>query len=359
MVLLGEFPSTLINLEKIPELFNSICQIFFANKVATGFFLQLNIQDFPFNKCLLTNNHVLNKEETSIGKEITLKLKNNKKIITITNDRRVFTDVYLDYTCIEILPKDNIQHFFQIVSQILGNGINTLAGKDIILLSCFNEKDWVSFGKIMSINDNSFFHNCNTKVGSSGAPIINKSNLSIIGIQVGFNYSNKLNLATPINFIIDNIKKNNIINNLNIITSKSYKETFKNLVLIGKGNFGTVYKGKIEEEIKNIFDIFKKKKEEVRALKILNKEEIKKNLKNELMKDNVEEEFKLWIINSLENEIINMNLCMKDNINSIKFYELYDNEKEYALVMELCDDNLMNILNKKKLALIRMKYMIY
>ena len=38
---------------------------------------------------------------------------------------------------------------------------------------------------------------------------------------------------------------------------------------------------------------------------------------------------------------------MKDNINSVKFYELYDTEKEYALVMELCDDNLQNILNKK------------
>ena len=67
------------------------------------------------------------------------------------------------------------------------------------------------------------------------------------------------------------------------------------------------------------------KKEEARALKIFNKEEIKQNLKNELMKDNIEEEFKLWIINSLENEIRNMKLCMIDNINSIKFYELYDN----------------------------------
>ena len=114
-----------------------------------------------------------------------------------------------------------------------------------------------------------------------------------------------------------------------------------------KGNFGTEYKAKIEEELKNIFDLFKKKKEEVRALKIINKEEIKKNLKNELMKDNIVEEFKLWFVNSLENEIRNMKICMKDNINSVKFYELYDNEKEYAIVMELCDDNLINLLNTK------------
>ncbi len=35
---------------------------------------------------------------------------------------------------------------------------------------------------------------------------------------------------------------------------------------------------------------------------------------------------------------------MKDNINSIHFYEFYDTEKDYAIVMELCDDNLHNIL---------------
>ena len=39
---------------------------------------------------------------------------------------------------------------------------------------------------------------------------------------------------------------------------------------------------------------------------------------------------------------------MKDNLNSIKFYEYYDTEKEYAIVMELCGNNLQNILNKKK-----------
>ena len=38
---------------------------------------------------------------------------------------------------------------------------------------------------------------------------------------------------------------------------------------------------------------------------------------------------------------------MKDNINSVEFYECYNTKKEYAIVMELCDDNLQNILNKK------------
>ena len=38
---------------------------------------------------------------------------------------------------------------------------------------------------------------------------------------------------------------------------------------------------------------------------------------------------------------------MKNNINSVQFHELYDTEKEYAIVMELCDGNLQNILNKR------------
>ena len=28
----------------------------------TGFFLEINLKDLPFNKCLITNNHVINNE---------------------------------------------------------------------------------------------------------------------------------------------------------------------------------------------------------------------------------------------------------------------------------------------------------
>ena len=261
MAYLGSVPLKKEEDKKISELFNSICQIYFEKKmgIGTGFFLQVNIQDFPFNKCLLTNNHVLNIEETSIGNEITLKIKNNEKIIKITKDRRVFTDYDLDYTCIEILPNDNIKHFFQIDSQILGNGINTLPGKEIILLNYFNEEHYISSSKITNIDNKYFFHNCNSKSGNCGAPTINKSSLSIIGIHVGFihRFRDILKKEKPIKLIIDNIKKNNIINNLNIITSISYKKRFKNLVLIGKGNFGTVYKEKKKEE-KKIYLIYLK-----------------------------------------------------------------------------------------------------
>ena len=37
----------------------------------------------------------------------------------------------------------------------------------------------------------------------------------------------------------------------------------------------------------------------------------------------------------------------RDNKNTVKFYEYFDNEDEFAIVMELCDDNLANLLERK------------
>jgi serine/threonine protein kinase len=74
---------------------------------------------------------------------------------------------------------------------------------------------------------------------------------------------------------------------------------------------------------------------------------MKSRLRTEYNTDNIDNEFHLYVTKSIKNEIEIMRICMKDNINSIKFYEFYDIEKEYAIVMELCDDNLQNILNRR------------
>ena len=64
------------------------------------------------------------------------------------------------------------------------------------------------------------------------------------------------------------------------------------------------------------------------------------------MKDNIDNEFKSYFKYFL-NEIEYMKICCKDNINSVKLNEYYDTEKELVIVMELCDDSLQSILNKK------------
>ena len=56
-------------------------------------------------------------------------------------------------------------------------------------------------------------------------------------------------------------------------------------------------------------------------------------------------------INCFFNEIRNMETSEgknKDNENTVKFDECFENENELAIVMELCDDNMLNYLSKKK-----------
>ena len=122
---------------------------------------------------------------------------------------------------------------------------------------------------------------------------------------------------------------------INIISnSYDYKDFYTNFVLIGEGAFGKIFKAKM-----NFVNIY-------RAIKIIDKEKIKNLLRNQLMKENIDDEFKLYFQHFL-NEIEYMKICCKDNINSVKLYEYYDTEKELAIVMELCDDSLQSILNKK------------
>ena len=130
-------PLSIKDIDELLKNVDSICQIAYNNKSygGNGFFLDLNIKDIPFNKCLLTNNHVLNNEALTIGNEISLLCNENIILkIEITKDRKVFTDEILDYTCIEILPQDNIKQFFKIDAQILENAINTTRGKEIFSL---------------------------------------------------------------------------------------------------------------------------------------------------------------------------------------------------------------------------------
>ena len=124
-----------------------------------------------------------------------------------------------------------------------------------------------------------------------------------------------------------------------------YKQLYTNFVQIWEGTFGKIYRAR--NILTNRYD----------ALKIIDKEKIKSLLRNQYMKDDIDNEFKSYFKNFL-NEIEFMKICCKDNINSIKLYDYFDTERELVIAMELCYDNLQSILNKKKMALIIRKYMI-
>jgi len=109
--------------------------------------------------------------------------------------------------------------------------------------------------------------------------------------------------------------------------------------ILGEGWLGVVYKAK------------KKETNEKRAIKVINIKKIKYNFKKCNLKEANYNDVKL-IIDDYIKETENMILLEgenKDNKNSVKFYECYKTDKEFAIVMELCDDNLMNFLiNRKK-----------
>jgi len=177
----------------------------------TGFFLKINMEDILFKKCLITNNHVLNENDIKLNKEIILEYKNEKRRIEITKNRKVYTNEELDYTCIEIFDKDNIEDYFKIDENIIDYSIENYINKEIFILQNLkgNELSFSS-GIILEIKDNKIMHNSSTYEGSSGSPIIlRNSDNSIIGLHYGSDKDNTINLSINIISIFNHIKNYN------------------------------------------------------------------------------------------------------------------------------------------------------
>ena len=205
------------------EIFNlfkmekAICKIHFLNSTneegtGTGFFCEIDDKSIPIEKALFTNYHVLNKsnlEEKYIRIDIIKNISddnNNNDVVYFTNNfiyepkqiyindgRKIFYNEDLDYTCIELNDNDGLSTFFQIDKQFLDNrGENCLKKEIIILQYPLGQELSFSMGKIIGlkkegIDHDIIKHNASTKPGSSGSPIIRRSDLNnnIIGIHYG------------------------------------------------------------------------------------------------------------------------------------------------------------------------------
>ena len=107
---------------------------------------------------------------------------------------------------------------------------------------------------------------------------------------------------------------------------------------LGKGKFGEVY----EATTKN--------SKEKRAVKVLNKQKVR-DAYFKINNEEPTEEQMMPYIQCFINEVKNMELALgknKDNENAVKLYEYYDNENEFAIVMECCDTNLLKYISKVK-----------
>jgi len=267
-----------INKEEIDELSRyqySMCKIIYETikkgqkekQSGTGFFCQINDKNISFKKGLFTNNHVLNKNRIEINKEIEFEYLNKMKKIKITKNRKVFTNEYLDYTCIEIFDsdkifdKDKINYIFRIDTEIFENKKNMIDTEIFILQYPNGDNLSQALGKILDIKDNEIKHSAATLIGSSGSPLIKRYNVNlVIGIHYGGDNKKYLrnnefiyNYAIPFDIIIEDIKyklSTNIINNnknieyRNIINIIYYKQN-------NYYNSNNIFGGKFVENNKN------------------------------------------------------------------------------------------------------------
>ena len=222
---------------------NNVCKIIKENDVTgTGF---LCIIPFPDKlhplPVLMTCNHVINDEDIKPGKQIKLMFDDKiEKIIKIDNSRIIFTskENEFDTTIIEIKNEDNfdINNMLEIDYNIYKDGlIQYYKGKTIYIIhypnglnSCYSH----NIIKSIDIDNTRLLHLCNTNNGSSGAPIINLQNFSVMGIHVGKIQNSKIGfILKP---IIDKFynsqhnieKKNEIIITINIDNNDINKKIY-------------------------------------------------------------------------------------------------------------------------------------
>ena len=175
----------------IPKTEKCICKIKCKDgSNGTGFFC--NIPDrWDIFKVLMTNHHVLNKEDILIGKKIHFSINNDKTDyeIEIDESRKIYTNDEYDITILEIKKYDKLDKidFFEIDNQIFDENSNEIFKNINIYLFHYPKGKQLeySIGLIKSIDDYTIRHTCDSNFGSSGGPLINSINYQIIGIHKG------------------------------------------------------------------------------------------------------------------------------------------------------------------------------
>ena len=167
----------------------------------TGFFCNI-INDWNIMKVLITNNHILNKEDLSLGKKLKFSINNDEIAYEreIDETRKIYTNEEYDITIIEIKQNDKLDKidYFDIDKQIFKENSNELFRNMNIYLLHYPKGNRMqySIGLIKNIDDYTIRHLCDSSGGSSGAPIINSMNFQVIGIHKGAAERGNYNLGT-------------------------------------------------------------------------------------------------------------------------------------------------------------------
>ena len=193
----------------------SICKISYETDVGSGFLIKLEKQNTPLY-CLMSNEHVINKEMISKKKKIKVSYNNESKEIEIeldTNKRFIkdYTYIDIDAVVVEILKKDKIhEDYFLLPNEKYINNYNELLNKTIYILQFPGGGDLsYSEGTINSVKSYQLSYSSSTEHGSSGSPIFLKEDDSlVIGIHKAGNEYLEENYGNFIGPIIDSLKNN-------------------------------------------------------------------------------------------------------------------------------------------------------
>ena len=214
---------------------NNVCKIIKENNLTgTGF---LCIIPFPDKlhplPVLMTCNHVFNDEDIKPGKKIKLIFKDKiEKILNIDNSRITYTskEDEFDTTIIEIKNDDNfdINNMLEIDNNIYKDDLNQYYKNKTVYIIHYpnglNSSYSHNIIQNIDVSNTKIYHLCESNDGSSGAPILNLQNFSVMGIHVGKKKNLKANLGMVLKPIIEKFyniqnnanKKNEIIITINI-----------------------------------------------------------------------------------------------------------------------------------------------
>ena len=200
--------------EIINQMEKSVCKIKIdSNLIGTGFPCKI---PFPTEKellpVLITNNHIINEKALNEkDKKIFIKIGNEKQKIINLNNRKKYTNIDYDITIIELKESDRINNYLKlddaIINFIIKNDERNEEYEDetIYIIQYAEGMLSASSGVLQGINrgdayDYNFRHNCCTRNGSSGSPILNLKN-KIIGIHKE-SISNNYNIGSFLNYAI-------------------------------------------------------------------------------------------------------------------------------------------------------------
>ena len=138
----------------IPKGKKCVCKIYYKG-FATGFFCKIPIgnSNDNYGYVLFTNNHVLDSHFFKSKKYIDIEYLSESKIIDWAEPKRFkYCNEFMDFTIIQIFPKDNIKDFFDLDDGLL-NKNSFYNGKDICIIQHPEGKE-ISFsqGEILDID---------------------------------------------------------------------------------------------------------------------------------------------------------------------------------------------------------------